>query len=77
MFASMFGDKTPLPVEVGGRALTCQVCGGGGFWRRNVQVSVAAATMFNLDWADRTATCYVCAQCGHIHWFMKAHPTSA
>lgn len=26
--------------------------------------------LFNFDWANATATCYVCDGCGYIHWFL-------
>jgi hypothetical protein len=26
---------------------------------------------FDLDWLNKSATCYICDDCGYIHWFLK------
>jgi hypothetical protein len=26
--------------------------------------------LFSFDWLDPSATCCICARCGHIHWFV-------
>ena len=28
------------------------------------------ASFFNLEWVQPSADCYVCAECGYIHWFL-------
>ena len=66
----LFGDKEPTQVEVRGQVLKCQVCGRDGFWRKEAQLNTAAASFFNLDWANQSAVCYVCAHCGYVHWFL-------
>jgi hypothetical protein len=30
----------------------------------------AIASFFDLEWTGPRADCYVCAQCGYIHWFL-------
>ena len=60
----------PTTVEVLGRTLPCYACGYDRFWQRNAQLNSALATLFKFDWTDPSATCCICAQCGHIHWFM-------
>lgn len=68
-----FSKKTePQPVVVKGHALTCPVCGNSTFHRREAQLNTSLATFFNLDWANRTATCYVCPECTYIYWFLEA-----
>lgn len=60
----------PQPVEVLGRPLRCYACAHDRFWQREAQLNTAVATFFNFDWANASAICCVCAQCGHIHWFL-------
>ncbi|MBI4674890.1 MAG: DNA-binding protein [Chloroflexi bacterium] len=65
----LFGEQEPQQVEVLGKPLRCHVCGGQEFWQRQAQLNTSLATFFNLDWANPSATCAVCAHCGYIHWF--------
>jgi hypothetical protein len=60
----------PTTVAVVGRPLHCYACGYAHFWQRSAQLNTALATFFNFDWTNPSATCCVCAQCGHIHWFL-------
>ena len=66
----LFGKKEPEQVEVCGRRLSCTVCGSEGFWRRKAQLNTMLATFFDFDWANHSAVCFVCAECGYIHWFL-------
>ena len=59
-----------VEVEIGKGKLTCTVCGHQRFHERNSLLNTRAATLFNLDWANKEATNYICAQCGFIFWFM-------
>jgi len=67
---SLFKEEEPQPVEVLGNELKCPVCGNQQFWTRRAQLNTAIATFFNLDWANRSATCFVCSECTHILWFL-------
>jgi len=67
---SLFDKAEPIGVDIRGRPLACLVCGHEGFWKREAQLNTAAASFFNFDWANRSGLCYVCAQCGYIHWFL-------
>lgn len=51
-------------------AMRCHHCGGGDFDRREAQLNTAGMTFLNLDWANRSAACFVCRACGFIHWFL-------
>ena len=62
--------NAPESVEIAGRPLVCQVCGADGFLQRNAQLHGPTATFFGVEWTSPTAICYVCAQCGYIHWFL-------
>ncbi len=65
-----FKKKEPQTVEVAGNELTCPICDNRHFWTRRAQLNSAVATFFNLDWTNRSATCFVCAKCTHISWFL-------
>ena len=61
----------PTTVQVLDWQLECYVCKYELFWHRNVQLNTGLATFFNFDWIDPSATCCICARCGHIHWFLQ------
>ncbi len=64
-------NTEPREVDIKGKRLKCAVCAHRQFWKRETQFDTALATFFNLDWTKKAATCYVCQQCGHMHWFLK------
>jgi hypothetical protein len=66
----LFGREEPEQVEVAGLTLHCEICKSDRFWTREAQLNTAVATFFGFDWANATAICYVCDQCGYIHWFL-------
>lgn len=66
----VLGRKEVTTVEIHGHSLRCQVCGYREFWRHDVQLHTRAASFFNLDWMNATATCAVCDYRGYIHWFI-------
>jgi len=62
-------DESSNTIEVAGHPLTCPICSGHQFWRKQAQLNTAVASFFNLDWANHTATCLICENCSHILWF--------
>ncbi len=64
------GEGT-IEVLIGERKLTCAVCGQQEFHERNSLLNTRAATFFNVDWANKEATNYICAHCGYIFWFLR------
>ena len=58
--------------EVAGRQVTCSHCGGTEFEESHAQPNTAGLTFLDLDWANRSATIYICKHCGHIEWFLQA-----
>lgn len=58
------------PVEILERPLRCAICGHDRFWHRKAQLHTAMGAILNFGWAQRSATCYVCGNCGYIHWFL-------
>ena len=67
---SLFGKEEPENVTIYGHELTCPVCSNQNFYTRKAQLNKAVTTFFNLDWTDRTATCFVCSECTYIFWFL-------
>ena len=53
-----------IEVQVGDGKLKGGVCGCHQFHERNSLLNTRAATFFNLDWANKGATNYICVQCG-------------
>ena len=66
----LFKKKEPQPIEVNGHSIVCPVCHNDRFWIRRAQLNSAVSTFFNLDWTDRSATCFVCSECSYIFWFL-------
>jgi hypothetical protein len=67
---SLFEKQEPQTIEVKGHTLRCPVCSNTHFWTKQAQLNTAMATFFNLDWANKSATCFVCSECTHISWFL-------
>jgi predicted nucleic-acid-binding Zn-ribbon protein len=59
-----------IDVIAAGKRLACVVCGGTSFHERNSLLSTRAAAFFNVNWANKEATNFICANCGYIFWFM-------
>lgn len=66
----LFGKRETTQVAIKDQVLHCLVCRHPEFWSRDVQLNSAASSLFDLEWADPSARCYVCASCGYIHWFL-------
>jgi len=64
-------EESSETINVAGRPLTCPVCSGQQFWKKQAQLNTAVASFFNLDWANHSATCMVCDNCSHILWFYE------
>lgn len=53
-----------------GKKLECPVCAGKKFWSRETLMNTAGMSFFNLDWANKGATNYICNSCGYVYWFL-------
>ena len=69
----MAKEKTISKRKVAGNILECPICKHGEFWRRQTLMNTVGLTFFNLEWANRKATNYVCGNCGHVLWFLDQH----
>jgi predicted nucleic-acid-binding Zn-ribbon protein len=65
----MFKRK-PVVAQVGGRRVTCLVCGAGEFVDRPIKLNSTAAELFDMAWANQTATGLICTSCGYVHEFI-------
>jgi predicted nucleic-acid-binding Zn-ribbon protein len=66
----LFKQKQSKTVQVKGNDLVCPVCGNNHFYDRKAQLNTSLASFFGLDWANRSAVCFVCSNCTHIMWFL-------
>jgi predicted nucleic-acid-binding Zn-ribbon protein len=63
--------KRPENIFIKGNQLKCRICDNTTFHKRNAQLNTAALSFLDLDWANKSATCYVCSKCTHIEWFLE------
>jgi len=70
LFDALSDAFKPGSYEIAGKTLACQVCGHQEFHRRDVQLNTAGAQFLGLGWANESAECFVCDNCGYIHWFV-------
>lgn len=66
----LFGKAEPEKIKIDNIELHCEICKNDTFLKREAQLNTAVATFFNFDWANRVANCYVCSNCGYVHWFL-------
>lgn len=57
--------------KIGGNILECPICGHSEFWTRKTLMNTPGLTFLNLEWANKSATNFVCNSCGHVLWFMN------
>jgi uncharacterized protein len=67
--AKEFGPKRFV---LAGKMISCPHCSSQRFNIGEAQLNTALATLFNLDWANESATVLICIECGQIQWFGKA-----
>jgi predicted nucleic-acid-binding Zn-ribbon protein len=66
----LFSQPEPEERVVRGKPLRCLVCTNDRFYKREAMLNTAGATFLNFDWANKSGTCFVCSECGYIHWFL-------
>ena len=68
------GDPDDRPAVAAGSSpsFRCLVCGGSHFDERQALLNTTMASFFNVDWANKSAVCLVCRECGYIHWFLPS-----
>ena len=51
--------------------VACLVCGCADFETRSTILDKRGMTFLGLEWLNRSATLYICRNCGHIMWFAR------
>lgn len=57
--------------ELNNKVLKCHHCENDTFFTRTEQLHTPRSTLFNMEWMDKTASCFICSECGYIHWFLR------
>jgi len=63
------GSYGPSSYMAGGIKVVCPHCKNDTFQPGEAQLNTATATLFNLDWLNKSAQILICTQCGLIQWF--------
>ena len=58
--------------QAGGKEIVCPHCGNKQFDTGKAQLNTAVATLFELDWLNKSANILICKNCSHILWFGKS-----
>ncbi len=66
----IFRSKKPVNATVGDRTLACLICQGTLFWNREIKLNSTGAELFDLGWANASATGLICCACGYVHEFL-------
>jgi predicted nucleic-acid-binding Zn-ribbon protein len=66
----LFKKDEPVPMNIAGIQLQCEICKHDHFFSREALLNTPAMTLLDLDWMNKAATCAVCANCGYVHWFL-------
>ena len=67
----MSRTKEANEYSIQGKKLICPFCSHNRFYTRRSLLNTRALTFFDLDWANKDATNYICEHCGHIMWFAE------
>ena len=63
------GSHGPSSYRAGGIKVICTHCKNDVFQQGEAQLNTATASLFNLDWLNKSAKILICTQCGLIQWF--------
>ena len=64
-----FSKRLPDTVMVKNLKLICPVCDNDQFIETRAQMNTAVASLFDVDFANKTARCFVCSECTYVFWF--------
>ena len=67
----MIKEKIAGKHKIAGKILECPICNNSEFWTRKTLMNTPGMTLFNIEWANKSADNYVCDSCGHILWFLN------
>lgn len=60
-----------VEVMLGNQALTCLVCRNQRFRERTSLLNSRGGELFGVAWADKSATNFICTNCGYVFWFAE------
>ncbi len=63
-------EKRVEQIFVKGKKLKCNICDHDKFFYRESQLNTRLASLFDVDFANKKAHCYVCENCTKIQWFL-------
>lgn len=58
-----------VTIGPGQQPFTCLVCDGELFADREIKLNTTGLELFGMEWANRSATGLICADCGYLHTF--------
>lgn len=58
-------------VVIQDKELHCQHCGHHKFNKREGMLTTTWVTFFRFAFWNQSAPCYVCKNCGFVHWFVQ------
>lgn len=61
----------PVNAAVGEHPILCLMCGNDTFRKREVLLNSTGMELFNMAWANESATGLICWSCGHVHLFVN------
>lgn len=66
----IFRAKQPVTATYNGKPIACLICGGEHFMPREIKLNTTGLELFDLGWANASATGLVCIACGYVHEFV-------
>lgn len=67
----MWDGPLSATVTVQDKELHCAHCGHHKFKKREGLLNTTWVTFFQFPFWNQSAPCYVCSNCGYVHWFLS------
>lgn len=61
----------PVNAAIGERPVRCLMCSNDTFREREVKLNSTGMELFNMAWANESATGLICWACGYVHLFVN------
>ncbi len=65
-------NQEPITLTKADKPVVCPICTHDRFRSREALLNTRGMSFFNLDWANKEATVYVCDRCGYCLWFLES-----
>lgn len=63
-------------VTINDQTLSCSHCGHDKFAKREGLINTTWVTLFRFPFFNKSARCFVCKNCGYLHWFVDTEEKS-